>query len=47
MTPDQVTDEVKKSGIARPWWRRFPDRMKWSFLAKPEGVAALFGLQCR
>src|SRR3954462_9623148 len=39
MTPDQVTDEVKKSGLRGRGGAGFPTGMKWSFLAKPEGVA--------
>jgi len=38
MTPDQVTDEVKKSGLRGRGGAGFPTGMKWSFLAKPEGV---------
>jgi NADH-quinone oxidoreductase subunit F len=38
MTPDQVTDEVKKSGLRGRGGTGFPTGMKWSFLAKPEGV---------
>lgn len=37
-TPDQVTDEVKKSGLRGRGGAGFPTGMKWSFLAKPEGV---------
>src|SRR5215212_3315962 len=36
--PDQVTDEVKKSGLRGRGGAGFPTCMKWSFLAKPEGV---------
>jgi NADH-quinone oxidoreductase subunit F len=39
MSPDQVTDEVKKSGLRGRGGAGFPTGMKWSFLAKPEGVA--------
>ncbi|MBA2610849.1 MAG: NADH-quinone oxidoreductase subunit NuoF [Bacteroidetes bacterium] len=39
MTPDQVTDEVKKSGLRGRGGAGFPTGLKWSFLAKPEGVA--------
>src|SRR5580700_4238928 len=39
MTPDQVTEEVKKSGLRGRGGAGFPTGMKWSFLAKPEGVA--------
>ena len=38
MTPDQVTDEVKRSGLRGRGGAGFPTGMKWSFLAKPEGV---------
>ncbi len=38
MTPDQVTEELKKSGLRGRGGAGFPTGMKWSFLAKPEGV---------
>ena len=38
MTPDEVTEEVKKSGLRGRGGAGFPMGMKWSFLAKPEGV---------
>lgn len=38
MTPDQVTEEVKKSGLRGRGGAGFPAGMKWGFLAKPEGV---------
>src|ERR1051326_750573 len=38
MTPDQVTEEGKKSGLRGRGGAGFPTGMKWSFLAKPEGV---------
>jgi NADH-quinone oxidoreductase subunit F len=38
MSPDQVTDEVKKSGLRGRGGAGFPTGMKWSFIAKPEGV---------
>ncbi len=38
MAPDDVTDEVKKSGLRGRGGAGFPAGMKWSFLAKPEGV---------
>ncbi len=38
-TPDEVVEEVKKSGLRGRGGAGFPTGMKWSFLAKPEGVA--------
>lgn len=38
MTPDSILDEVKKSGLRGRGGAGFPTGMKWSFLAKPEGV---------
>ena len=38
MTPDQVTEEVKKSGLRGRGGAGFPTGMKWGFLAKPEGI---------
>jgi NADH-quinone oxidoreductase subunit F len=38
MSPDAVTEEVKKSGLRGRGGAGFPAGMKWSFLAKPEGV---------
>lgn len=38
MSPDQVVEEVKKSGLRGRGGAGFPTGMKWSFLAKPEGV---------
>lgn len=38
MTPEAVTDEVKKSGLRGRGGAGFPTGMKWGFLAKPEGV---------
>ena len=38
MTPDEVTEEVKKSGLRGRGGAGFPVGMKWSFLAKPEGI---------
>ena len=37
MTPDEVVEEVKKSGLRGRGGAGFPTGMKWSFLAKPEG----------
>ena len=39
MKPDDVVEEVKKSGLRGRGGAGFPTGMKWSFLAKPEGVA--------
>ena len=38
MTPEQVVEEVKTSGLRGRGGAGFPTGMKWSFLAKPEGV---------
>jgi NADH-quinone oxidoreductase subunit F len=38
MTPDEVVEEVKKSGLRGRGGAGFPTGMKWSFLAKPPGV---------
>ena len=38
MTPDAIVEEVKKSGLRGRGGAGFPTGMKWSFLAKPEGV---------
>jgi NADH-quinone oxidoreductase subunit F len=38
MAPEQVTEEVKKSGLRGRGGAGFPTGLKWSFLAKPEGV---------
>ena len=38
MSPDQVTQEVKTSGLRGRGGAGFPTGMKWGFLAKPEGV---------
>ena len=38
LTPDEVVEEVKKSGLRGRGGAGFPTGMKWSFLAKPEGV---------
>ncbi len=38
MTPEAVVEEVKKSGLRGRGGAGFPTGMKWSFLAKPEGV---------
>src|SRR5882672_9559650 len=39
MTPDEIVDQVKKSGLRGRGGAGFPTGMKWSFLAKPEGVS--------
>lgn len=38
MSPEEVVEEVKKSGLRGRGGAGFPTGMKWSFLAKPEGV---------
>ena len=38
LTPEDVVEEVKKSGLRGRGGAGFPTGMKWSFLAKPEGV---------
>lgn len=38
MTSDAIVEEVKKSGLRGRGGAGFPTGMKWSFLAKPEGV---------
>ncbi|MBI1225623.1 MAG: NADH-quinone oxidoreductase subunit NuoF [Bacteroidetes bacterium] len=38
MAPDAIVEEVKKSGLRGRGGAGFPTGMKWSFLAKPEGV---------
>ncbi|MFZ4542524.1 MAG: NADH-quinone oxidoreductase subunit NuoF [Saprospiraceae bacterium] len=38
MTPEAMVEEVKKSGLRGRGGAGFPTGMKWSFLAKPEGV---------
>ena len=39
MQPAEIVEEVKKSGLRGRGGAGFPTGMKWSFLAKPEGVA--------
>lgn len=39
MSSDDVVEEVKKSGLRGRGGAGFPTGMKWSFLAKPEGVS--------
>lgn len=38
MSPDEVLEEVKKSGLRGRGGAGFPTGMKWGFLAKPEGI---------
>ncbi|MBS3915702.1 MAG: NADH-quinone oxidoreductase subunit NuoF [Bacteroidetes bacterium] len=38
MTPEEVLEEVKTSGLRGRGGAGFPTGMKWSFIAKPEGV---------
>ena len=38
MSPEQVVEEVKKSGLRGRGGAGFATGLKWSFLAKPEGV---------
>jgi NADH-quinone oxidoreductase subunit F len=38
MNPDEVVEEVKKSGLRGRGGAGFPTGMKWGFLAKPEGI---------
>lgn len=38
LTPDEVVEEVKTSGLRGRGGAGFPTGMKWSFIAKPEGV---------
>ena len=38
MTTDAVVEEVKKSGVRGRGGAGFPAGLKWSFIAKPEGV---------
>ncbi|MCB0763507.1 MAG: NADH-quinone oxidoreductase subunit NuoF [Flavobacteriales bacterium] len=38
MSPDEVLEEVKKSGLRGRGGAGFPTGLKWSFMAKPEGV---------
>src|SRR5690348_2863757 len=36
--PEEIVDEVKKSGLRGRGGAGFPTGLKWSFIAKPEGV---------
>lgn len=38
MTPQEVVEQVQKSGLRGRGGAGFPTGMKWSFLAKPEGI---------
>lgn len=38
MSPETIVEEVKKSGLRGRGGAGFPTGLKWSFLAKPEGV---------
>lgn len=38
MSPEEIVEEVKASGLRGRGGAGFPTGMKWSFLAKPEGV---------
>jgi NADH-quinone oxidoreductase subunit F len=38
LSPEEIVEEVKKSGLRGRGGAGFPTGMKWSFLAKPEGV---------
>src|SRR4029078_7445692 len=38
MSPGDIVEEVKKSGLRGRGGAGFPTGMKWSFIAKPEGV---------
>ncbi|MCO5240131.1 MAG: NADH-quinone oxidoreductase subunit NuoF [Chitinophagaceae bacterium] len=38
MNPEAIVEEVKKSGLRGRGGAGFPTGMKWSFIAKPEGI---------
>ena len=42
MNPESIVEEVKKSGLRGRGGAGFPTGMKWSFIAKPEGVPRHF-----
>src|SRR5436853_2881352 len=39
MSPEEITEEVKKSGLRGRGGAGFPTGMKWSFIARPEGIS--------
>ncbi len=48
MPPAEIVEEVKKSGLRGRGGAGFPTGMKWSFLAKPEGVpVTLFAMRMK
>ena len=38
MTPEAIVEDVKKSGLRGRGGAGFPTGLKWSFIAKPEGI---------
>src|SRR6202021_3990893 len=38
MAPGDIVEEIKKSGLRGRGGAGFPTGLKWSFLAKPEGI---------
>ena len=38
LSPEAIVEEVKKSGLRGRGGAGFPAGLKWSFIAKPEGV---------
>lgn len=47
LSPQEVVDEVKKSGLRGRGGAGFPTGLKWSFLAKTRRCTALPAVQCR